>query len=174
MWAFRYYYDLLATKKTSLVIKILFFLHAALQRCETNRQAQLRRCVSTERLKQKATMAARSHVHHSHHHHHHCHRPGMPRVNKHQAKERFKQLAIAKQQRPVINNNKEEIKKVGSQLIVLADYDAHEVDELSVQLADMLLADMITQSNADRLWAFNTRTDKLGFIPVSLVQPPVV
>ena len=117
-------------------------------------------------------MMARSHVHH--HHHHHISRQGMPRVNKHQAKERFKQLAIAKQQRPIINNNKEEIKKIGSQLIVLVDYDAHEVDELSVQLADMLLADMIPQSNADRLWAYNTRTDKLGFIPTSLVQPPVV
>jgi len=115
-------------------------------------------------------MAARSHIHH----HNHYGRQAMPRVNKLQAKERFKQLAIAKQQRPIINNNKDEIKKVGSQLIVLADYDAHEVDELSVQLADLLLADMIPQSNVDRLWAYNIRTDKLGFIPVSLVQPPVV
>ena len=120
-------------------------------------------------------MAARSH-HHHHHHHHHSSRHPVPHVNvnKHQARERFKQLAIAKQQRPIVNNNKDEIKKVGSQLIVLADYDAHEVDELSVQLADLLLADMIPQSNADKLWAYNIRTDKLGFIPTSLVQPPVV
>lgn len=115
--------------------------------------------------------SSRSHVH-RHHHHHHSRQQGH-RVDKHQAKERFKQLAIAKQ-RPVINSNKEEIRKVGSQLIVLADYDAHEMDELTVQLADVLLADMIAQSNADRLWAYNTRTDRLGFVPVSLVQPPVV
>ena len=92
-----------------------------------------------------------------------------------QAKDRFRQLAMMKsaQQDPV-TVNKDEIKKIGTRLIVLMDYEATAEEELSVEFAEPLLADVLGQSGSDKIWAYCPRTDKCGYIPMSLVVPPVV
>ena len=69
---------------------------------------------------------------------------------------------------------KEDIQKIGSKLIVLMDYTATQEDELNIQFAETVFADVLRQGGADRIWAYCPRTDQCGFVPVSLVIPPVV
>lgn len=92
-----------------------------------------------------------------------------------QAKQRFHELARQRNnsQNPVLMN-KEEIKRVGSKLIVLMDYTATQEDEISIQFAEMVYADVLKQAGAERIWSYCPRTELCGFVPVSLVVPPVV
>ena len=70
--------------------------------------------------------------------------------------------------------DKEEIQRVGSKLIVLMDYTATQEDELNVEFAESIFADVLKQSGAERIWAYCPRSDLCGYVPVSLVVPPVV
>jgi len=92
-----------------------------------------------------------------------------------QAKQRFHELARMRNnpQNPVLME-KNDIKRIGSKLIVLIDYTATQDDELSIEFAETVFADVLKQAGAERIWAYCPRTDKCGFIPVSLVVPPVV
>ena len=92
-----------------------------------------------------------------------------------QAKDRFRQLQMARgQQFDPTSMDKEEIKRIGTKLIVLMEYEAADDDELSVEFAETLLADVITQTGSERIWAYCPRTDSCGFVPMSMVVPPVV
>ena len=92
-----------------------------------------------------------------------------------QAKQRFTELARMRSnpQNPVLTE-KDDIKRVGSRLIVLMDYPAPQDDELSLEFGEAVFADVLKQAGADRIWAYCPRVDKCGFIPVSLVVPPAV
>ena len=92
-----------------------------------------------------------------------------------QAKQRFHELARLRKdpQNPVLME-KEDIQRIGSKLIVLMDYTATQEDELNIQFAETVFADVLRQGGADRIWAYCPRTDQCGFVPVSLVIPPVV
>lgn len=92
-----------------------------------------------------------------------------------QAKQRFHELARQRNtpQNPVLMS-KEEILRVGSKLIVLMDYTATQEDEMTVEFAETIFADVLKQAGADRIWAYCPRADQCGFLPVSLVVPPVV
>ena len=90
-----------------------------------------------------------------------------------QAKQRFHELARLRNQNPVCMD-KEEIKRIGSKLIVLMDYTATQEDELDIQFAEVLVADVLKQAGAERIWAYCQRLDKCGYVPISLVVPPVV
>lgn len=92
-----------------------------------------------------------------------------------QAKQRFHELARQRNnaQNPILMD-KEEIQRVGSKLIVLMDYMACKDDEISIQFAETVYADVLKQAGAERIWAYCPRTELCGFIPVSLVVPPVV
>ena len=92
-----------------------------------------------------------------------------------QAKQRFTELARMRNnpQNPVLTE-KDDIKRVGSRLIVLMDYPAPQDDELSLEFGEAVFADVLKQAGADRIWAYCPRSDKCGFIPVSLVVPPAV
>ena len=92
-----------------------------------------------------------------------------------QAKQRFHELARQRNsaQNPVLMD-KEEIQRVGSKLIVLMDYTAIEEDEISIMFAEIVYADVLKQAGAERIWAYCPRTDLCGFVPLSLVVPPVV
>lgn len=92
-----------------------------------------------------------------------------------QAKQRFHELARLRKdaQNPVLMD-KDEIQRMGSKLIVLMDYTATQEDELNIQFAETVFADVLRQGGADRIWAYCPRTDQCGFVPVSLVIPPVV
>ena len=111
----------------------------------------------------------------AHRRHHHTRHNMHYRNMRIQAKDRFKQLAMIKscQQNPVLVD-KDEIKKIGTRLIVLMDYEATAEEELSVEFAEPLLADVLGQSGSEKIWAYCPRTDKCGYIPMSLVVPPVV
>jgi len=91
------------------------------------------------------------------------------------AKQRFHELARLRNtpQNPVLMG-KAEIQKVGSKLIVLMDYTAAQQDELSVQFAETVFADVLKQGGAERIWVYCPRTDSCGYLPVYLVVPPVV
>lgn len=91
------------------------------------------------------------------------------------AKQRFHELARQRNnsQNPVLMD-KEEIKRVGSKLIVLMDYTATQEDEISIQFAETVYADVLKQAGAERIWAYCPRSEQCGFVPVSLVVPPVV
>jgi len=100
------------------------------------------------------------------------------------AKQRFHELARQRNnsQNPVLMD-KDEIKRVGSKLIVLMDYTATQEDEISIQFAETVFgiqfaetvfADVLKQAGAERIWAYCPRTEQCGFVPVSLVVPPVV
>lgn len=114
------------------------------------------------------SMDAQRRPHYSRHNIHH-------RNMRMQAKDRFRQLALLKnaQQNPV-TIDKEEIKKIGTRLIVLMDFEATVDDELSVEFAEPLVADVLGQNGAEKIWAYCPRTDKCGYVPMSLVVPPVV
>ena len=90
-----------------------------------------------------------------------------------QAKDRFRQLAAIRSQNPVAMD-KDDIKRIGTKLIVLMDHEAVTEDELSVEFAETLLADMLSQTGCERIWAYCPRTDQCGYIAMSLVVPPVV
>lgn len=92
-----------------------------------------------------------------------------------QAKQRFTELARMRSnpQNPVLTE-KDDIKRVGSRLIVLMDYPAPQDDELSLEFGEAVFADVLKQAGAERIWAYCPRVDKCGFIPVSLVVPPAV
>ncbi len=92
-----------------------------------------------------------------------------------QAKLRFQELAKLRShpQNPVCMD-KEEIKRVGSKLIVLMDYTATQEDELSIEFAETVFADVLKQAGAERVWAYCPRSDLCGYVPVSMVVPPVV
>ena len=70
--------------------------------------------------------------------------------------------------------SKEEIKRFGSKLIVLMDYTATQEDELNIEFAEVLIADVLKQAGAERIWAYCPRIDVCGYVPISLVVPPVV
>ena len=94
-----------------------------------------------------------------------------------QAKQRFHELQrqisqINSFQNPVLMK-KEEIQRVGSKLIVLMDYTASQKDELNVQFAETVYADVLKQAGAERIWVYCPRTEQCGFVPVSLLVPPV-
>ena len=92
-----------------------------------------------------------------------------------QAKLRFQELAKLRNnpQNPSCMK-KDEIRRLGSKLIVLMDYTATQDDELSIEFAETLFADVLKQAGAERIWAFCPRSDKCGYVPISLVVPPVV
>lgn len=92
-----------------------------------------------------------------------------------QAKQRFHELARQRNnaQNPVLMD-KEDIQRVGSKLIVLMDYTATQDDELSIQFAETVYADVLKQAGAERIWTYCPRTEQCGFVPVSLLVPPVV
>ena len=92
-----------------------------------------------------------------------------------QAKQRFHELARLRNtpQNPVLMN-KDDIQRVGSKLIVLMDYTATQDDEMTVEFAETIFADVLKQAGADRIWAFCPRSNQCGYLPVSLVVPPVV
>ena len=92
-----------------------------------------------------------------------------------QAKQRFHELARQRNnaQNPVLME-KEEIQRVGSKLIVLMDYTETQEDEISIQFAETVYADVLKQAGAERIWTYCPRTEKCGFVPVSLLVPPVV
>lgn len=90
-----------------------------------------------------------------------------------QAKDRFKQLAMIRSIDPT-TMDKEEIKRIGTKLIVLMDYEAVIPDELSVEFAETLLADVMSQNGVERIWVYCPRTDSCGYVPMSMVVPPVV
>ncbi len=69
---------------------------------------------------------------------------------------------------------KEEIQRIGSKLIVLMDYTETQEDEISIQFAETVYADVLKQAGAERIWTYCPRTEKCGFVPVSLLVPPVV
>ena len=89
------------------------------------------------------------------------------------AKQRFHELARLRNQNPVCMG-KEEIKRVGSKLIVLMDYTATQDDELNIEFAEVLVADVLKQAGSERIWAYCPRLDTCGYVPISLVVPPVV
>lgn len=92
------------------------------------------------------------------------------------AKAQFRQLALAQRnpsRNPVLQD-KEEIQKIGTRLLVLSNYDAVEEDELQVELGEVVLADVLTQSNVKKVWAYCPRTNKVGYLPVWVVHPPVI
>ena len=89
------------------------------------------------------------------------------------AKQRFHELARLRNQNPVCMS-KDEIKRVGSKLIVLMDYSPTQDDELNIEFAEVLIADVLKQAGADRIWAYCPRLDICGYVPISLVVPPVV
>ena len=70
--------------------------------------------------------------------------------------------------------SKEEIKRIGSKLIVLMDYTATQDDELNIEFAEVLIADVLKQTGSERIWAYCPRLDTCGYVPISLVVPPVV
>lgn len=92
-----------------------------------------------------------------------------------QAKQRFHELARQRNnaQNPVLMD-KEEIQRVGSKLIVLMDYTATQNDELDIQFAETVYADVLKQAGAERIWTYCPRSQQCGFVPVSLLVPPVV
>lgn len=69
---------------------------------------------------------------------------------------------------------KEEIKRIGTRLLVLSNYEPLQSDELRVELGEMVLADVLTQSNVKRVWAYCPRSDKVGYLPVWVVHPPIL
>jgi hypothetical protein len=89
------------------------------------------------------------------------------------AKQRFHELARLRNQNPVCMG-KDEIQRVGSKLIVLMDYTATQDDELNIEFAEVLIADVLKQAGAERIWAYCPRLDVCGYVPISLVVPPVV
>lgn len=97
------------------------------------------------------------------------------RQSRSQAKQRFHELARQRNnsQNPVLMD-KEEIQRVGSKLIVLMDYTATQNDELDIQFAETVYADVLKQAGAERIWTYCPRTEQCGFVPVSLLVPPVV
>lgn len=92
-----------------------------------------------------------------------------------QAKQRFHELARQRNnsQNPVLMD-KAEIQRVGSKLIVLMDCTATQNDELDIQFAETVYADVLKQAGAERIWTYCPRTEQCGFVPVSLLVPPVV
>jgi len=71
--------------------------------------------------------------------------------------------------------DKDEIKHVGSKLIILwTTLQPTQEDEISIQFAETVFADVLKQAGAERIWAYCPRTEQCGFVPVSLVVPPVV
>lgn len=92
-----------------------------------------------------------------------------------QAKQRFHELARQRNnaQNPVLMD-KEEIQRIGSKLIVLMDYMAIQEDELSIQFAETVYADVLKQAGAERIWAYCPRSDQCGYVPLHLVVPPVI
>ena len=99
----------------------------------------------------------------------------MARQARSQAKQRFHELARQRNnaQNPVLMD-KEEIQRVGSKLIVLMDYTATQNDELDIQFAETVYADVLKQAGAERIWTYCPRSQQCGFVPVSLLVPPVV
>ena len=97
------------------------------------------------------------------------------RQSRNQAKQRFHELQRQRNnsQNPVLME-KEEIQRVGSKLIVLMDYTATQEDELNIQFAETVYADVLKQAGAERIWTYCPRTEQCGFVPVSLLVPPVV
>ena len=89
------------------------------------------------------------------------------------AKQRFHELARLRNQNPVCMG-KDEIMRIGSKLIVLMDYTATQDDELNIEFAEVLIADVLKQAGAERIWAYCPRLDVCGYVPISLVVPPVV
>ncbi len=91
-----------------------------------------------------------------------------------QARDRFRQLAYDR----TINNptkmDKETIQKVGTKLIVLMDYEATSNDELTLEFSESVIADILTQTGSERIWVYCPRTEECGFVPMSMVVPPVV
>ena len=97
------------------------------------------------------------------------------RIAREQAKNRFHELARQRKTHlDPVSMDKQEIQRVGSKLIALMDYSSTEEDELSIQFAEILFADVMKQAGAEKIWAFCPRTDKCGYVPISLVAPPVV
>lgn len=97
------------------------------------------------------------------------------RQSRSQAKQRFHELARQRNtaQNPMLMS-KEEIQRVGSKLIVLMDYTATQNDELDIQFAETVYADVLKQAGAERIWTYCPRSEQCGFVPISLLVPPVV
>ncbi len=111
---------------------------------------------------------------HSRHTRNHHHSSSAHRNMKIQARDRFRQLALDRTANNPTKMDKDVIKKVGTKLIVLMDYEATSDDELTLEFSESVIADILTQTGSDRIWVYCPRTDKCGFVPMSMVVPPVV
>ena len=130
---------------------------------------------SSSRLPPSGPATGSRHTRRYYHHQDRSRVQSVARQARSQAKQRFHELARLRKdpQNPVLME-KEDIQKIGSKLIVLMDYTATQDDELNIQFAETVFADVLRQGGADRIWAYCPRTDQCGFVPVSLVIPPVV
>ena len=107
------------------------------------------------------------------------HRQHHSNVNAHrnmkmQARDRFRQLAYDRTTNNPTKMDKETIKRIGTKLIVLMDYEATNEDELTLEFSESVIADILTQTGSERIWVYCPRTDECGFVPMSMVVPPVV
>ena len=91
-----------------------------------------------------------------------------------QAKDRFRQLAMDRSKSNPTEMDKEDIKRIGTKLIVLMDYEATADDELTLEFSESVIADILTQTGSERIWVYCPRSDQCGFVPMSMVVPPVV
>lgn len=130
---------------------------------------------SSSRLPPPGPATGSRHTRRYYHHQDRSRVQSVARQARSQAKQRFHELARLRKdpQNPVLME-KEDIQRIGSKLIVLMDYTATQEDELNIQFAETVFADVLRQGGSDRIWAYCPRTDQCGFVPVSLVIPPVV
>lgn len=106
--------------------------------------------------------------------HHHHGNSSAQRNLKMQARDKFRQLAQDRSTTDPTKVDKEIIKKVGTKLIVLMDYEATCDEELTLEFSESVIADILTQTGSERIWVYCPRTDQCGFVPMSMVVPPVV
>ena len=69
---------------------------------------------------------------------------------------------------------REEIQRVGSKLIVLKGYTEAQDDEITVQSAETVYADVLNQAGGERIWVYCPRTNRCGFLPTSLLVIPIM
>lgn len=107
---------------------------------------------------------------------HHLRSQSASRAQREFAKQQFRQLALAQHNpaKMAACQTKEEIKRIGTRLLVLSNYEPLQSDELRVELGEMVLADVLTQNNVKRVWAYCPRLDQVGYLPVWVVHPPIL
>ncbi|KAK6641818.1 hypothetical protein RUM44_013535 [Polyplax serrata] len=74
----------------------------------------------------------------------------------------------------VAQQNTEDLKYHGTELVMLYDYKAQAPDDLSVRRGDWIYADLNNQTVDGWLWAYAPKTRKYGFIPKAYARPPAM